>query len=360
MIFKKGVIHILAAFVGGKNTKIAIMTVKNKRSFEILFSVDHLTRKIHDFSDSINNILEMAKENYGVKPILGCVAAAGPVSRKRGYIRLTNTDLEIEKTKLLAKTPLKKIFLLNDYEAIGYGIDFLNKSTDMILFPHVGEDLTAGKSNQNTIAVIGAENELGMTIAQYIPIKDLHMAIPSEGGHMDFAPYNDFEAKFVKYLQKKVMSRKDVQPEYERVLSAKGMENIFDYVVGLKGHKQNSIVRKIKKLSGLEKRSAIGENYHRNKACKLTIDTFMSFYARASRNLALMCEPYSGLFLADVIALRYLKREKDKSRMLVRFMTEYELHDKRSDVLRKVPVYMISNKKAGLYGCCNAVVNFLI
>jgi len=358
MLFKKGNSkqYILAAHIGGKNTKVAVMSINSSRSFEIVFSLDYLTRKVGDICPVINNVLEMAKENHGIQPQLGCIAAAGPISRRRNYIKLTNIDLEIRRSKVVSQTHLTKVVLLNDYEAIAYGIDFLKKERDLIMFPHVGEDLTGGKTNKNTIAVIGAENELGMSIAQYIPDKDLHMAIPSEGGHIDFAAYTEFEEELVKYIQGKIMKRRNLQPEYERVLSAEGMENIFKFLASK--NTSNKIVQKISKLRGLEMRSMIGQNYHANKVCRLTIDTFMGFYARACRNLALLSECYSGLYLADVTALRYLKRETDKKRILVRFMNEYEKHDKRSDVLRKVPVYMIINRNVSLLGCCNVATNF--
>ena len=39
-------------------------------------------------------------------------------------------------------------------------------------------------------------------------------------------------------------------------------------------------------------------------------------------------------------------------------MHEFELHDKKSIVLQKIPVYIITNNDVGLYGCCNVAANF--
>jgi glucokinase len=64
-------------------------------------------------------------------------------------------------------------------------------------------------------------------------------------------------------------------------------------------------------------------------------------------------ECYSGLFIyskASLIHKDLLTRRE--------FMEIFEQHDKRTDVLRKVPVYLIVNPDVGLYGCCNVTVNF--
>ena len=80
---------------------------------------------------------------------------------------------------------------------------------------------------------------------------------------------------------------------------------------------------------------------------------FINFYARAARNLALMAKCYAGLFIAGKIALKEIEFIKDK-----RFMEEFEKHDIRPDILKKIPVYVITNIDVSLYGCANAAVNF--
>jgi glucokinase len=80
---------------------------------------------------------------------------------------------------------------------------------------------------------------------------------------------------------------------------------------------------------------------------------FITFYARAARSLALMSECYSGLFLTGKAILIHREKILQKE-----FMETFEQHDKRSDVLRKIPVYLVTNNDVGLYGCCNVTVNF--
>lgn len=344
---------IIVGDIGGTNAYIAIICSKNNKSFDIIFKRTYLTKDINGFENILNDALKEAKEEYDIEISIACIGAAGPISRKRGYVKLTNVDLKINKKELLAKTMLNKIILVNDFEAIGYGLDLLDLEKDVIKLPHVREDLTGNWTAANTFAVIGAGTGLGISITHYDMNKHLHAPLPSEGGHIDFTPYDKLEMELVEFLKEKRVTKKDVHPELERVLSGHGMENIYNFLITKKEFKKTSIVKKINKLKGTEKLQEIENDYGKDKTCKKTVDMFINFYARAARYLALISECYSGLFITGRIALKNIERLKDKS-----FMEEFERHDKRSDVLRKIPVYVITNRDVGLYGCCNVAINF--
>jgi len=350
--------YILVADIGGTNTRIGVMGIKNSKSFHIIFRFNHLTKDIKNIVDLINDTLSYAKEKYNVEVKMSCIGAAGPIPRKRSYIKLTNVDLEINQQEILANTMLTKVLLINDFEAIGYGVDLLDLNRDVVKLPHVGEDLTKGVIPFNTISVIGARSGLGMAIAHYDSIKHLHVPLPSEGGHMSLTPTNELELELVKYLKKNIMIKKDTQPELERVLSAKGIKNIFDFLVFHEKCKDDQLIKEINKLELVEKLSEIEKNYSKNKICKKTIDMFIKYYAIVCSNLTLLSECYSGLFIVDIIALKNIKGIELKRKILMNFMNEFEKHDKRTDVLRKVPVFLITNKDVALYGCCNVAVNF--
>ena len=85
---------------------------------------------------------------------------------------------------------------------------------------------------------------------------------------------------------------------------------------------------------------------------------FTSFYARLCKNLALISECYSGIFITDRIVWNNIKKLDDKKKILMDFMKEFEKHDKESEVLSRIPVYLIKKDDIKFYGCCNAAVNF--
>jgi glucokinase len=347
--------YILVADVGGTNTYLAIMAVRNARSFDIVFKDSYLTKDLSNLHDPINETLRYAKDRHNIDVGIACVGAAGAVSLKRDNVRLTNANLEISTTDLLYNTMLRKFILLNDFEAIGYGIDLIDIDKDTIKLPHMGEDMSEDNSDINTVAVIGAGTGLGISIAPYNRKDHLHMPIPSEGGHMDFPPHNELELELMRHIQEKSIGNTNHWPDFETVLSGKGMEDIYDFLAKKKGLDETEAMKRISQLMGVEKLREIELNYENDDVCKKTIDFFVAFYARAARNLALMTECYSGLFIAGAIALKNMEKFKENY-----FMEEFERHHKRSDVLKRIPVYIITNRDIGLYGCCNVAVNFLV
>ena len=96
----------------------------------------------------------------------------------RGHIDLTNVDMVINVKDILENTLLRKIILVNDFEAIGYGLDLLDLEKDVFVLPHVGEDRTNSNILSNTFAVIGAGRGLGVSIAYYDLVRHMHVPLP--------------------------------------------------------------------------------------------------------------------------------------------------------------------------------------
>ncbi len=344
---------VLTADVGGLHTYIAVMGVKSKKGYDIILKYSYKTSEIKQIHEPINLALKEAHEVYGICVNRCCIGGAGPVSRKRGYIKLTNQDLEINQKNILTNTMLNKVILINDFEAVGYGLDMLNLKKDTYELDHVGEDLTHQWTPGNTYAIIGAGTGLGMSIVHYDSGKHLHIPLPSEGGHMDFVPYNHLELELVEYLKKNHLTKKDVHPEYERVLCGSGITILYDFLRTKSLFSETETTKKIDSLSDEQKPAEIFQAASHDETCKKVVDMFINFYARAARILALISECYSGLFIAGKIAIKNPGLFKTGA-----FMEEFEKHDKRNDILRKTKVYIIKNEDIGLYGCCNVAANF--
>ncbi|MFH0869637.1 MAG: glucokinase [archaeon] len=338
----------IVADVGGTTAYLAIMGVKDNLHYDIIFKHQIPTKEITEIHLLLNDILRQAYESFGIEASRCCISAAGPVSRKRGYIKLTNAPLEIKKSDILAKTLLGHVILINDFEAIGYGLDNLDFEKDIIPlkseFGTVGERVLG-----NTFAVIGAGTGLGMSIAYYNREKHLYVPLPSEGGHMDFAPYDKDDWELLKYLKKKCSA--GYQPEYELLLSGRGFANIYDFLRSRKSVKKTGLVKRIDSSKGDEKLDLIDEGYGKDELCTKTADLFVRYYARAAKNLALVSECYGGLFLNGKIVLKKLKA-------FSKFVEEFHRHAKEEAVLRKIPVFVIKNTDIALHGCCNVVTNF--
>lgn len=344
---------VLSADVGGSHTYVAVMGVRSKKKYDMILKYSYKTSEVAVFHEVLNKALQDAHEMFHIGINRCCIGGAGPVSRKRGYIKLTNHDLEINQKEILAHTMLNKVILINDFEAVGYGLDMLDLVEHTYELDHVGEDLTHHWTPGNTYAVIGAGTGLGMSIVHYDLGKHLHIPLPSEGGHMDFVPYNHLEMELVEYLKKNKLTKKDVHPEYERVLCGTGVAILYEFLRSKQMFGETEITKKIDDMSEEEKPQEIFNNYKNDETCAKVVDMFINFYARAARILALIAECYSGLFIAGKIAIR-----NPELFGTGKFMEEFEKHDKRNDVLRKTKVYIVKNEDAGLLGCCNVAANF--
>ena len=129
---------------------------------------------LSDFISHLPGVME--------QPNNGCIAVAGPV--RHGEARLTNLPWSLKEKDLCAATGLKHLELINDFGVLIYGLPFLNDSQQVELqLPQ--QHLSA----QGPIAVLGAGTGLGM--ARGLPTKDGMVALPSEGGHREFAPRSE-------------------------------------------------------------------------------------------------------------------------------------------------------------------------
>ncbi|MGB5594005.1 MAG: glucokinase, partial [Crocosphaera sp.] len=88
------------------------------------------------------------------------------------------------------------IKLLNDFEAIGYGI---LRSRLYTLQRGIKEK---NQQQENIpIAIIGAGSGLGETLLIINKNEQIVGVYPTEGGHIDFAPQNDLEFKLFEHLK---------------------------------------------------------------------------------------------------------------------------------------------------------------
>src|SRR6185369_3949551 len=73
-------------------------------------------------------------------------------------------------------------------------------------------------------AIVAAGTGLG--VAALVWNGEDYLAVPSQGGHVDFAPRNSLEIDLFHYLREKFARR----VSYERVLSGSGLVNLYEFL----------------------------------------------------------------------------------------------------------------------------------
>jgi len=143
-----------------------------------------------------------------------CFGIAGPVVENR--VSTPNLAWVVDGAQLSRDAKVPVVRLINDLVATAEGLPLLAEDEVAVLQP--GAPVADGNR-----ALIAAGTGLGTA---FIPrVGDRWVPVPSEGGHVDFAPRTEDEIGLLRHLREH-FGRVSV----ERVLSGPGLFNIYQYL----------------------------------------------------------------------------------------------------------------------------------
>ena len=253
-----------------------------------------------------------------------CFGVAGPVM---GHTcELTNIPWTLDAHGVAARFGFTRVRLLNDLEAMAYGVTVLVKSDVHVL--QEGAPLPGGN-----MALIAAGTGLGEALLHNV--NGRFIPSPSEGGHADFAPRNEREIALLRRLID-VYGRADV----EHVVSGPGLINIHRVT-------HDGACLAVENLDDPDAPAAIfmAALEHRCHRCVEALDLFVGAYGAEAGNLALRTVSSGGLFVGGGIASNILPALTDG-----RFMHAFRDKAPFEPLLAAMPVKIILNQEAGLLG----------
>ena len=320
-------IMFLAGDIGGTKTNLGIYSPeKGAREplFESTFpspkysSLETLTREFLNTAD-----VTVDSASFGV---------AGPVIK--GQAKTTNLPWLIDEVQLRKTLHLKSVRLLNDLEAIAYGVTTLGQKDLHTL--NKGVALLGG-----TLAVIAPGTGLGEAFLTWNLTR--YQAHASEGGHADFAPTNPLEIDLLHYLRDRFG-----HVSYERICSGQGLPNIYGFLKD-RGYavEQDWLADQLKAVDDPTP-VIVNASLDREKPCELCIATlriFVSVLGAEAGNLALKVLATGGVYLGGGIPPRIIPALEDKE-----FMESFTGKGRFSELLARMPVHVIMNPKIALIG----------
>ena len=323
---------ILGGDIGGTNTNLGLFGIKNK--FPVLLVSFHFkSKQLKDLYSAIGFTIGVIKNYYKIKIAKCCLGIAGALSYRKDYVRLTNANLEFKKKIALRRLGLKKIILMNDFEAVGYGINVLSRKD--------AKTIKGGKKYAKApILVIGAGTGLGKALLIYDEKQKFYVPIPSEFHHSDFAAQSRLDVDMVDFIKKYRNINQNISNG--DILSGEGLENIYLFLRNSKRFKETKYTDEIDKSAG--KAELISKYRKIDKTCMETFIIFKSEYARAAKNLALDELPLGGIYIAGGIA------PKNEEIFDSDFARTFQVNRKMTDILKKIPIYLILNYDIGLLG----------
>ena len=305
----------LAGDIGGTHTRL-LLGESRADGWETLARADYPSARFERFEDILRRFLEGARP----MPAIMALAVAGPVRGES--VRITNLPWIIDAGALREAFAVRRVILLNDFEAQGLALPTL-AAADLVT-------LQSGQPEPDGVrALIGAGTGLGMT--QVIACGEGWRVVPGEGGHADFAPGNETELELWRHLRTTV-GRASV----EHVLSGPGIERIYRYLCRRDGHPAERVG-----AAAISEAALANPDGPEREALRL----FVQIYGAVAGNLALLTLPYGGLFLGGGIApkIRPLLAQEGFMR---RFLDKAPMQA----LLQRIPVYLIRNTDLGLQG----------
>ncbi len=333
---------LLAGDIGGTNTRLRLVEFENgSASLQPFSEHSYASGKFKDLAGIVDKFLKKAreeKEQDYTQPTKACFAIAGPVVNNTCE-KISNLGHwpRLDAAELQHKLEIEKVSLINDFAAVGYGIQSLDKDNPQDL-----EILQNAESQpDDPLAIIGAGTGLGKG---YVTREGgTYNVGASEGGHADFAARNQLEFELLLYLQERYgISHVSV----ERVLSGPGIVDIFQFLRDRKfpGEPVGKILNAPDPAAAIAKAAAEKSNFLGER----TMQIFVEAYGADVGNLALYNLPYGGLYIAGGIAAKNIELMKEGS-----FLKAFKNKGRLSSVMEKVPVYVVMNEGVGLMGAAN-------
>ncbi len=259
----------------------------------------------------------------GEQPAAACLALAGPVQGRQ--VPMTNLPWVLDADALEARFQLRELCCINDFEAQAHGLPLLAKADLRTLQP--GQPDPRGPR-----LLIGAGTGLGMALLagpEHAPL-----ILPSEAGHMDFAPRDEQQLALLRHLQPR-----HGRVTLELLLSGHGLERLYGFLAGLPA----GTLPAPRAAPSISAAALAGE-----PQAAAAVDLFARLLAAAAGNLALTSLPRGGVYLSGGIAPRILP-------FLLQPAVRAAFTDKppMRPLLEQLPLQVVLNEYLGLLGAAS-------
>lgn len=322
---------VLAGDVGGTKTLLALahwdagrLCIEREARF-ITGDYAALTPMVREFLD-------------GATPRAACFGLACPISGRR--IKLTNREFWIDADEIARDCGIAQVRLLNDFAAIGYGLDALAAGE--------WEILQSGAIRPYAPrALLGAGTGLGQAILVWQ--NDRYEVLSTEGGHADFAPADEMQIELWRAL-----GAQYGHVSYERLLSGQGLHDIFRHLAATRGPAPELLAV----LQGAADPAAIISEFglsRRDPIAEETLELFARIYGQQAGNLALTTLAEGGVYIAGGIAPKLIRLLKAGG-----FMQAFRAKGRYEEWLSGLRVAVVMNPKVGLLGAALAAGLFEI
>lgn len=328
-------VRVLAGDIGGTKTLLQIAECAGGRCRAVRAqrfdsgAYDGLSSVVHEF---------LKGEKSG-RIKAACFGIAGPIREtpKGQSVKVTNLPWEIHARELKRRFRIPRLQLINDFQAIGYGIEALGRKDLAVL--------QKGRAVRHAPrAVIGAGTGLGQGILFWQ--RDHYEPVATEGGHANFAPVNELQIELARYLLQTAG-----RTSWELVLSGHGLVRLYGFLRQQGVAPESAAMAQA--MRGGDPAAAITQAAleQHDALANRTLDLFVDIYGAQAGNLALTAGARGGVYIAGGIAPKIISRLTDG-----RFLRAFLGKGKMSPYVEAIPLRVVINPEVGLIGAALAAM----
>lgn len=309
---------LLAGDIGGTKTAVGIFSSDAGPYAPLAQDVFHSA----DYP-SLESIARKFLDKTGLKVDSASFGVAGPVLA--GHVKTTNLPWIVDEAVIAKELSLRSVHVLNDLEATACAVPELRPGDIETLSP-------AQPAERANIAVLAPGTGLGEAFLTWEG--KAYRAHSSEGGHADFAPADDLQARLLKFMRQRFD-----HVSYEHVCSGVGIPYVYDFFRDEELTPETADTG-ARIAAAHDRTAAIIEAALDASApsprCTATIDTVVSIMGSEAGNLALKVLATGGVYITGGIPLHILPAMRG-----TRFLESFRKKGRFSEMMERIPVHII-------------------
>jgi glucokinase len=307
---------VLVGDVGGTNARFALAR-RTDGGFALEHHQSFPAAQVPTFLQAVRTFID----GCPARPAGGVLAVAGPVLD--GEVDLTNSPWRISEAELtsLGHGPIR---LINDFEALAWGAPLV-PAEDLASLggPEQGDPHAA-------ISVVGPGTGFGVsTLAR--DAQGRQIALPSEGGHVGFAPDDAVEDEILRILR-----ARHGRVSVERLICGPGLVTLHAVLAQIEGRKAD-----LTDPAAITT-SALGDPASPAAA---TLTRFCGILGALAGDIALITGARGGVYVAGGIAPRILPFLQASP-----FRRRFDRKGRYQGYMERIPTRVILHKHAALLG----------
>ena len=319
---------LLAGDIGGTKTVLALVAERDEGA-RVVAEATFPSREY----GSLQAVIAAFRATHLGRVERAAFSVAGPVIG--GEAHITYLPWSLGERHLADGLGVERALLVNDLQATAYAIPRLRPEQVTQILP--GE---ADPRGVRAVVAVGT----GLGEAMLVPDPAGFLALPTEGGHTDFAPRNALQRRLLAHL-----SRTSEHVSYEHVCSGMGITTLYRFLADLPGAPPPPPALAARLAAGGDVTPALVQAAldPRNgcTVCRRALRLLASILGAEAGNAALRSLATGGVYLGGGIPPRILPFLRGRA-----FREGFLRKGPMSRLMARIPVHVILEPRTALLG----------